>query len=160
MSHFEPGAEPVNAGSPVSNPFPNIQHSKISRCPLPEPAIVLMVLPSIFQRSAFALSFSPKLCKRPPRHLHCPPNCFPKFTWAIDCLLKELVLVCWNYCHDLVILMLFLPCAFLFSPLYQPFILPIILAFQFSWAGLTFVLPLCGAHHIDISTADQSHQVT
>lgn len=89
-----------------------------------------------------------------------PPNCFPKFTWATDGLLKKLVTACWNCCHDLVIPMLFLPCAFLLSALYQPFILPIVLAFQFSWAGLTFVLPLCEAHHIDISTTEQRHKLT
>jgi len=139
VSHSEPGAEPIDAGPQVSDTFPNTQHSKNSRCPLPQPAIVLMVLLSILQRGALTLSFSPELCERTSRQPHCPPDFFPKFTWAVDCLLNEQVPVCWNCCQDLVIPMLFLPGAFLPSALYQPFISPITLGFSSPGQGS----PLC-----------------
>lgn len=55
--------------------------------------------------------------------------------------------------------MLFLPCAFLLC-IISAFYLAHHTCITVLWAGLTFVLLLCGSHHIDISTAEQSHQVT
>lgn len=132
MSHLKPGAEPINSGLQVSNPFPSIHRSMISRGPSAQPAVVLMVLLPIFQRSIFVLSFIPKLCKRTPLdilivlgtaprvHLS---HCLPVKRASLS-VLKLLSLSC----HICVILTLCLP------PLriIPAFILPITLAFQFS----------------------------
>lgn len=98
-----------------------------------------------------------KLCKRTPPAPLLSSKTLPEVQLS-HWLLENLVSVCWNYCHDLAIFMLFLPCAFLLC-IISAFYLAHHTCISVLWAGLTFVLLLCGSHHTDISTAEQSHQV-